>query len=84
MVDCNREVLNDYETLDRFKHFIKWTLPVRRQYKNLYVRNLVLKIKMRCMKRSLARAWRLVRKYKEAVGVPPIGNVPMPRPKVQL
>lgn len=63
------------KALDRSKHFVKWSLSVRRQCKNLYVRNLALNARLRSMNKSLDKAWRLVKKYKEATKIPPYERV---------
>lgn len=69
--------------IKRKKHFLKWALPVRRQVKQYYIRNLVLKRRVRIMKQKLSKAWNLVRKYKEATRFPAPGNTPKPRTKPQ-
>lgn len=79
---CDKELCNASTTMDTCKHFVKWTLPARRQNKALYVRNLVLNRKLRYVKKSLTRAWRLVKKYREAAGIPPPGDSPRPRTRV--
>lgn len=56
IVDYNIEVINGSNTLDRCKRYAKLSLPNRIQEKLIYIWNLVLKRKMRCMKRSLERA----------------------------
>lgn len=33
---CDKELCNAFETLDTFKHFVKWTFPLRRKHNTVY------------------------------------------------
>ena len=59
-----KEVEATLPTLQRETHKVKWSLPLHRQVKNLYVWNLVLKRRLRLMKKRLTEVKESRRKRK--------------------
>ena len=43
ILDVDKEVLQASKALYRAKYFVKWTIPVRKQVKQYYITNLVMK-----------------------------------------
>lgn len=50
--------------LDKAKYKLKWTLPLHKQVKNLYVQNLILKRRLRLVKNRLTEVREAGRKRK--------------------
>jgi len=71
----DKEVCEASKSLNKGKHFFKCSIPVRKQCKNLYLRNLVLNAKLRSMKKTLDKAQGPFKKYKEVVKAPSPGRV---------